>query len=222
MKNDLPSTVRAVIFDLDGTLLNTLADLTAAVNHALRTCGYPARGMDEVRAFIGNGVVRLMQRAAPSGLSQPAWQTCFDCFRTYYLAHMTDCTVPYPGVLSLLDELHARGVRTAVVSNKLHAGVTGLCRDFFGNRIDCAFGVETEDERKPAPATTLRAMKALGSTAKNTVFVGDSEVDVQTAANAALPCIGARWGYRDGDALARAGAVAVIDRPEDLLGLLFS
>ncbi|MBQ5968978.1 MAG: HAD family hydrolase [Clostridia bacterium] len=212
--------VCAVIFDLDGTLLDTLEDLTAAVNFALRSCGHPERSTDEVRAFIGNGVTRLMQRAAPPNLPEDAWQRCFDAFQTYYLAHLTDRTRPYPGILPLLDALRLRGVKTAVVSNKLHAGVVGLCRSFFGDRLTCVFGVEAETERKPAPVTALRAMQAMGSSRSNTLFVGDSAVDVQTARNAGLPCVGVSWGFRTREELERAGAVAVIDRPAQLLDLL--
>ena len=212
--------IQAVIFDLDGTLLDTLDDLAAAVNFALQSCGYPPRTTDEVRAFIGNGVVKLMQRAAPQGISQADWNTCFEAFRAHYLAHMTDQTAPYDGVLPLLEMLQARGVKTAVVSNKLHAGVVGLCTRFFGNMIDCAFGVETEDERKPAPITTLRAMQSLGVRPEETLYAGDSEVDVQTAKKAGLRCVGVTWGFRSRKELETAGAWKIIDQPRDLLRLL--
>lgn len=206
----------AVIFDLDGTLLNTLDDLAAAVNFGLRTCGYPERTTDEVRRFVGNGVVKLMERAAPKEISDEDWQICFAQFRTYYLEHMTDRTEPYAGVLPLLDTLHARGMKTAVVSNKLHRGVVGLCKTFFGDRLDCCFGVNEESERKPAPLTTLRAMKVLGVPAEETLYVGDSEVDVQTAKNAGLRCVGVTWGFRDRAELEHAGAWRIVDKPEEL------
>ncbi len=212
--------IRAVIFDLDGTLLNTLDDLAAAVNFALKACGYPERTTDEVRRFVGNGVVKLMQRAAPQEISAEDWQICFAQFRTYYLAHITDQTEPYAGVLPLLDELHARGIKTAVVSNKLHRGVAELCAAFFGARVDVCFGVNEECERKPAPLTTLRAMKVLGVTAEEAVYVGDSEVDVQTAANAGLRCVGVTWGFRDRAELEAAGAWQIIDRPDELRGVV--
>ena len=211
--------IKAVIFDLDGTLLNTLGDLAAAVNFALKTCGYPERTTDEVRRFIGNGVVKLMRRAAPKDLDEAAWQDCFAQFRAYYLAHLTDRTVPYDGILPLLESLQAQGIKTAVVSNKLHDGVVNLCASFFESRIDAAFGVREESERKPAPVNALRAMDALGVSPQETLYVGDSEVDVQTASNAALRCVGVTWGYRDRAELEAAGAWKIIDRPEELEAL---
>ena len=208
---------KAVIFDLDGTLLNTLDDLAAAVNFALETCGYPRRTTDEVRRFVGNGVVKLIQRAAPPDISAEERQHCLDVFRAYYLAHLTDSTAPYAGILPMLDALHARGVKTAVVSNKLHQGVVGLCGEFFGERLDACFGVNEERERKPAPLTTLRAMETLGVTPDETLYVGDSEVDVQTAKNAGLRCVGVTWGFRGREELERAGAWRIMDAPEELI-----
>ena len=212
--------VQAVIFDLDGTLLDTLDDLAAAVNHALQSCGYPLRTRDEVRRFIGNGVVKLMQRAMPADVSQPEFDRCFASFRSYYLSHMTDLTRVFPGILPLLEALRDRGIQTAVVSNKLHAGVTGLCNDYFGSLLSCAFGVQTESERKPNPVNVLRALDHIGVQKEHAVYVGDSEVDVQTARNAGLRCVGVTWGYRDKDTLLQAGAGALIDSPNQLLTLL--
>ena len=211
--------IRAVIFDLDGTLLDTLDDLAAAVNYALERCGFPARSRDEVRAFIGNGVVRLVWRAMPPGAAQADFDRCFPLFRQYYLTHMTDRTRVFDGILPLLEALRARGVKTAVVSNKLHAGVVGLCRDYFGDRLDCAVGVTEESERKPAPVNVLRAMTSFGVSADETLYVGDSEVDAQTAENAGLCCVGVTWGYRTKAQLEAAGVQTIIDTPEELLSL---
>ena len=212
--------IRAVIFDLDGTLLDTLDDLAAAVNHALSVCGYPLRSRDEVRSFIGNGVRVLIRRAVPQGIPEAEYERCFASFREYYLSHMNDQTRVFDGILPLLDALRRRNVRTAVVSNKLHPGVVGLCRDYFGDRIDCAVGVTTESERKPAPVNVLRAMETFGVTPEETLYVGDSEVDVQTADNASLRCVGVTWGYRTKEELTAAGVWALIDAPQDLLSLL--
>ena len=212
--------INAVIFDLDGTLLNTLDDLAAAVNFALRSCGCPERTTDEVRRFVGNGVVKLMQRAAPADLDKAAWERCFALFRTYYIEHLTDRTTPYSGILPLLDALHAQSVKTAVVSNKLHRGVTELCDAFFGKKIDVCFGVTEDCERKPAPLTTLRAMKALGVAAAEAIYVGDSDVDVQTARNAGLRCVGVTWGFRGREDLEAAGAWEIIDSPKELLTMI--
>lgn len=211
---------KAVIFDLDGTLLNTLDDLAASVNFALKDCGYPERTIEEVRAFIGNGVIKLMQRATPDGIGQAEFDRCFESFRTHYLKHMFDTTKPYDGILPLLDTLKAAGIKTAVVSNKLHSGVVGLCKDFFGDRLTCAFGVLDESERKPAPANVFKAIKEMQVEAADCVYVGDSEVDVQTANNAGLDCIAVTWGYRDPDVLKMNSPKYMIEKPEEILPIV--
>lgn len=211
---------KAVIFDLDGTLLNTLGDLAASVNHALKACGYPERTVAEVRAFIGNGVIKLMQRATPDGISQEDFDRCFNSFRSHYLEHMFDTTKPYDGILPLLDSLKEAGIKTAVVSNKLHSGVVGLCKDFFGDRLTCSFGVLDESERKPAPANVFKALKQMNIDASDCVYVGDSEVDIQTANNAGLDCIAVTWGYRDLDVLKRNQPKYIIDKPEEILTIV--
>ena len=208
---------KAVIFDLDGTLLNTLGDLASSVNFALKSCGYPERTVNEVRAFIGNGVIKLMQRATPDDIGQEDFDRCFNLFRSHYLEHMFDTTKPYDGILPLLDSLKEAGIRTAVVSNKLHSGVVGLCRDFFGDRLTCAFGVLDESERKPSPANVFKAIKEMKVEAADCVYVGDSEVDVQTANNAGLDCIAVTWGYRDIDVLKKNRPKYILDSPEEIL-----
>ncbi|MGN1195094.1 MAG: HAD family hydrolase [Acutalibacteraceae bacterium] len=211
---------KAVIFDLDGTLLNTLSDLAASVNYALKSCGYPERTIKEVRAFIGNGVIKLMQRATPDGISQQSFDRCFEAFRSHYLEHMFDTTKPYDGILPLLDALKTDGIKTSVVSNKLHSGVVGLCKDFFGDRLTCAFGVLDESERKPSPANVFKALEYMNVDAGNCVYVGDSEVDVQTANNAGLDCIAVTWGYRDIDVLKLINPKYIIDSPEEILEII--
>lgn len=211
---------KAIIFDLDGTLLNTLGDLAASVNYALKSCGYPERTVNEVRAFIGNGVIRLMQRATPDGISQQDFDRCFEAFRSHYLLHMFDTTKPYDGILPLLDALKTDGIKTSVVSNKLHSGVVGLCKDFFGDRLTCAFGVLDESERKPSPENVFKALKQMNVEAGDCVYVGDSEVDVQTANNAGLDCIAVTWGYRDLDVLKMNSPKFIIDTPEEILPIV--
>lgn len=198
------------IFDLDGTLLNTLSDLHAAVNFALRKFGFPERSISEVRRFIGNGVVKLMERSTPEGTDEKTDAECLSVFREYYLAHMADTTAPYEGIIDLLKALREKGVKIAVVSNKLHPAVAGLCEDYFRGLIDVALGVSEERERKPAPVNVFRAMELMGADKSNTVYIGDSEVDVQTAGNAGLPCIGVLWGFRDMDELLSAGAKFIV------------
>lgn len=207
---------KAVIFDLDGTLLNTLDDLAASVNFALRGFGFPERTIDEVRRFIGNGVIKLMQRATPDGIDGETFEKCFITFREHYLTHMLDNTRPYAGITELLAALRKSGIKTAVVSNKLHSGVVDLCEEFFGDGITCAFGVAEESERKPAPINVFKALKALGVSADEAIYVGDSEVDVQTAKNAGLDCIGVLWGFRDETELVQNGARYIAASPSEL------
>lgn len=210
---------RAVIFDLDGTLLNTLGDLAASVNFALRSCGYPGRSIDEVRTFIGNGVIMLMHRSVPKGTNAEDEKKCFEKFRAHYLAHMEDTTAPYEGVNGLISALGAKGIGTAVVSNKLDAAVKGLCKKHFP-LLTCAFGVTQESERKPSAANVNKALSLLGVSSEEALYVGDSEVDVQTAQNAGLDMVGVTWGYRSRKLLLSSGAKVLVDRPEEILGLV--
>ena len=210
---------RAVIFDLDGTLLNTLGDLASSVNFALRSCGYPERSIDEVRTFIGNGVIMLMHRSVPKGTNAEDEKKCFEKFRAHYLAHMEDTTAPYEGVNGLIRALGEKGIGTAVVSNKLDAAVKGLCKKHFP-LLTCAFGVTQESERKPSAANVNKALSLLGVKREEALYVGDSEVDVQTAQNAGLDMVGVTWGYRSRKLLLSSGAKVLVDRPEEILGLV--
>lgn len=207
------------IFDLDGTLLDTLGDLAASVNYALRTHGMPEHSIDDVRRFVGNGVRKLMQRAIPDGESNPDFEATFATFRQHYLAHSLDTTRPYDGIPGTLEALKARGCRLAVVSNKMMAATQELCRHFFPDTIEVAIG-EHEAEgirRKPAPDTVFAALRQLGVGKEGVVYVGDSDVDIQTAANAGLPCISVLWGFRDRDFLIQHGAKTFISAPSELL-----
>ena len=207
------------IFDLDGTLLDTLGDLAASVNYALRTHGMPEHSVDDVRRFVGNGVRKLMERAVPDGADNPRFDETFATFRQYYMAHSLDTTRPYEGIPETLAALKARGCHLAVVSNKMMAATQELCHYFFPDTIEVAIG---EDEaggirRKPAPDTVFAALKALGVGKENAVYVGDSDVDIQTARNAGLPCISVLWGFRDRDFLISHGAQTFITHPAELL-----
>jgi len=211
---------KAVIFDLDGTLLDTLGDLHAAVNHALRAFGFPERSLDEVRRFIGNGVVKLMQRATPENTDEETESKCLEVFREYYLIHMRDMTAPYEGVVDLIEELRAKGIKTAVVSNKFHEAVYELCRDYFPCLIDEAIGVSAERERKPSPVNVYKALGKMVVNADECIYIGDSEVDVQTAHNAGVKCIGVTWGFRDKEELLKAGAEIIADNCADILDII--
>ena len=207
------------IFDLDGTLLDTLGDLAAATNYALRQHGMPEHSIDDVRRFVGNGVRKLMERAIPDGTHNPDFEATFATFRQYYMQHSLDTTQPYEGISETLAALKAKGCRLAVVSNKMMAATQELCQHFFPDTIEVAIG-ENEAagiRKKPAPDTVFAALDALGVGKGNAVYVGDSDVDIQTAANAGLPCISVLWGFRDKAFLTENGAKTFISTPSELL-----
>lgn len=207
---------RAVIFDLDGTLLDTLEDLKDALNHTLQTFGYPQRTLAEVRRFVGNGIPNLIERATSP---DAPIREMLDVFLPYYQVHNMDKTKPYPGITELLDRLKARGLSMAVVSNKVHAATQALCGRFFP-QVDVVVGSQPGLANKPAPDMVRAAMERLGAEAAETVYVGDSEVDLATAQNAGLDCICVTWGFRDKDELERRGGTVFADCPEELAKLL--
>lgn len=206
------------IFDLDGTLLDTLDDLAAAVNYTLRTYGMPEHSRDDIRRFVGNGVRMLMTRAVPNGEQNPQFEEVFSTFRMYYMQHSLDTTHPYDGVPEMLAALKQRGCRLAVVSNKFDKATKELCRHFFADTIEVAVG-EHEAEgirKKPAPDTVIEALSQLDVGRENAVYVGDSDVDLETAHNAGLPCISVLWGFRDKEFLLAHGAKTFINHPNEL------
>jgi len=211
---------KAIIFDLDGTLTDTLEDLFLSTNYALRSCGLPERRLEEVQRFVGNGVRKLIERAVPEGTEQRVVENCFETFQTHYILHCQDHTRLYPGIASLLTALHAKGYRMAVVSNKLQEGVTELVHTFFHGVIGVAIGEQPGIPRKPAPDMPLAALAGLGVEPSEAVYVGDSDVDLQTAANAGLPCISVLWGFRSRDFLIAHGATVLAERPQDILSLV--
>ena len=207
------------IFDLDGTLLDTLADLATAVNYALRQHGMPEHTIDDVRRFVGNGVRKLMERAIPDGEKNPDFEATFATFREYYMHHSLDTTRPYPGIIETLEALKEQGCRLAVVSNKMMAATKELCQHFFADTIEVAIG-ENEAagiRKKPAPDTVFEALRQLGEEKDSAVYVGDSDVDLETASNSGLPCISVLWGFRDRDFLIQHGAKTFISAPSELL-----
>lgn len=212
-------TYKTYIFDLDGTLLDTLGDLAASVNYALRTHGMPEHSVDDVRRFVGNGVRLLMERAVPDGAQNPRFDEAFATFRDYYMQHSLDTTQPYAGIPETLAALRTQGCRIAVVSNKMMAATQELCRHFFPDTVEVAIG-EHEAEgicKKPAPDTVYAALRELGVGKESAVYVGDSDVDIQTAHNAGLPCISVLWGFRDRDFLMQHGAETFVSAPRELL-----
>ena len=210
------NTYKTYIFDLDGTLLDTLNDLHASCNYALRTHGMPERSLEEVRQFVGNGVKKLMERVIPDGLENPLFEETLQTFRQHYLLHNLDTTLPYPGIMEMLQQLKAQGKRIAVVSNKFYAATQDLCKHFFGDTIQVAIGEREDIKKKPAPDTVLEALRQLQVTRQDAVYVGDSEVDVETARNSGIPCISVLWGFRSKSFLLSHGATTFIETPNEL------
>ena len=208
---------KTYIFDLDGTLLNTLGDLAASTNYALRQYGMPEHTIDDVRRFVGNGVGKLRERAIPEGLANPQYEDVLATFRKHYMLHSLDTTAPYPGIESLLHSLRSHGCNVAVVSNKFYNATVELCRHFFADTVEVAIGERENIRRKPAPDTVFEAMRQLGVSGEDTVYVGDSDVDVATARNSGIPCISVLWGFRDRDFLIEHGATTFVNTPEDIL-----
>lgn len=214
----------AVVFDLDGTLLDTLEDLKNAVNAALRSQKLPERSIEEVCHFVGNGIVNLMKRAVPGGGEHEAFEEIMAVFRAFYAAHCEDHTAPYPGIVEMLTELKRKRIKTAVVSNKADFAVQELVPVYFKDLIQVAHG-ENETagiRKKPAPDMVELALRELGCPAGRAVYVGDSDVDLDTAAGAGMDCISVSWGFRKKEFLIRHGARTIIDRPEELSELLKS
>ena len=207
---------KTYIFDLDGTLLSTLADLAASTNYALRTHHMPERSLDEVRRFVGNGVKKLMERAIPDGLNNPLFEETFATFRQHYMQHNLDTTQPYPGIMQLLEQLKAEDKNIAVVSNKFYAATRELCRHFFGDLVPVAIGEREDIRKKPAPDTVIEALRELGVDKEGAVYIGDSDVDIMTAKNSGMPCVSVLWGFRDNEFLLEHGAITLILKPEEM------
>lgn len=204
------------IFDLDGTLLNTLTDLAASCNFALRTHGMPERTVDEVRRFVGNGVKKLMERAIPDGLDNPLFDDTYKAFKEHYLIHSLDHTEPYPGIRELLQTLKQNGVKMAVVSNKFYAATQELCQHFFSDTISVAIGEREDICKKPAPDTVNEVLRQLGASRETAVYIGDSDVDIDTARNSSMPCISVLWGFRDKEFLLEHGATTLVREPAEI------
>lgn len=213
--------IRSILFDLDGTLLDTLDDLANSVNYALRTHHLPERSHTKIRSFLGNGIRNLMLDAVGRGMSDEAFEPVFQTFRTYYVEHCLDKSKPFAGIIDLLKALQQRGITMAVVSNKLHPAVVELNERFFKEYITSAVGESATVRRKPNPDAVLAALSELGCSKDEAVYVGDSEVDLQTAQNAGMQCMLVLWGFRDEDFLrSLPGASLFAQCPADILSWL--
>ncbi len=207
---------KTLLFDLDGTLLNTLDDLTASVNHALAAVGLPQKQAQEVRRYLGNGIRVLVASCVPDGEENPVFEACFAAFRAYYDQHCLDTTRPYPGVPEVLSRLKSEGYAMALVTNKVDSAAQQLWRDHFSDTLELAIGAREGVKRKPDAEMPLLALRALGGTPEQCVYIGDSEVDFATARNAGLRCVLVTWGFRDREELLALGADAVCDEAEKL------
>jgi phosphoglycolate phosphatase len=211
--------VDTVIFDLDGTLLDTLGDLSDAVNYALKKYDMPPKSEEQVKSYVGNGIRNLMRRAVPDGEDNPLFGDAFETFKEYYNIHCNDRTKAYDGILELISELKDLGYSLAIVSNKVDSAVKSLQKRYFKD-IKVAIGDREGMEIKPAPDSVNLALAELGKTKDNAVYVGDSDVDITTARNSGLPCISVLWGFRDREFLISQGADILVEKPSDIVFLL--
>lgn len=211
-----------VIFDLDGTLLNTIDDLADAVNYVMREFSWQEYTVDEIRQKVGNGIRNLVKCSVPNGLDNPQFEEAFVIFREYYQEHCQLKTDAYPGIMELLEQLHVKGYKIAIVSNKAHPAVAELNEIYFKDYIDIALG-ENEDagiKKKPAPDMINLALEKLGSKKSEAIYVGDSEVDKATADNSKMDCVLCQWGFRELSLLQSLSPTAIIKEPIELLDIL--
>ena len=211
---------KLAIFDLDGTILDTLQDLTDSTNYALESNDFPKRTMEEVRRFVGNGIGRLIERAVPAGTTEDRTAKTLEDFKRYYGKHCADRTKPYDGIMDVIEALGKKGYLTAVVSNKADFEVQELCRQYFPGMFDFVVGEREHIRRKPAPDTVLEVLEQLQVRKEEAVYIGDSEVDIQTAVNAQMDVISVLWGFRDQKELIEQGAGKIVHTPLELQNML--
>ncbi|WP_295796987.1 HAD-IA family hydrolase [uncultured Treponema sp.] len=213
---------KAVIFDLDGTLLNTLDDLADSCNETLRQMNFPLRSIDEVRQFVGNGIAKLMELAIPDGMKNPEYEKSVLLMKENYAKNWQNKTRPYDGILDLISTLNEMKIKTGIVSNKPDAQVKELAEYYFSSSIkrETAVGDFEGRNRKPSPDSVLEVMRILEVNRDETIYVGDSDVDIKTAKNAGIPCISVTWGFRDRNFLLDSGAQKLVDKPEEILKYL--
>ena len=210
----------SVVFDLDGTLLDTLGDLRDSVNFALQKNNLPERTTEEIRSFVGNGIRLLIELSVPENTPIEITDKCFQDFKEYYKDHSAILTKPYDHIIDLMKTLKSKGIKIAVVSNKADFAVKTLMEDYFSGLYDCAYGERAGVPRKPEPDGVLDAIREMGSEIENTVYIGDSEVDVVTSKNAGLPCIAVTWGFRDKKVLEDLNPEYIVDSPKEILNII--
>ncbi len=212
---------KLIIFDLDGTLLDTLEDLADSANAMLSHFGFEKRTVDEIRQFVGNGMRNLVERCLPYKIAEDEYEKCYDFFRTSYNKNMQNKTKPYDGIVQCLEKLQSMGIKSAVVSNKNDDAVKKLCSDYFGTLISATIGRKDGIPAKPDPTMVFSVIESFGVEKEDCIFVGDSDTDILTAKNAGLVSTGVLWGFRDRKVLAQAGADIIIEKPEDFIDLFF-
>ncbi len=208
------------VFDMDGTILNTLDDMTVACNYTLDKMKMPERTIDEIRMFVGNGIPKLIERIAPEGTDEATLKEMLDIFMPFYSAHSMDKTGPYPGINELLKKLKDNGIKLACVSNKADAAMRHLCDCFFNGLFDDAEGERAGVNKKPAPDMVWAALDKMGASKADAVYIGDSNVDYETAVNSGLDCISVSWGFRTRGFLEKLGSECIADTPEEVFDII--
>lgn len=208
------------IFDLDGTILNTLDDLADSLNHVLAEHGFPQHTADEVRMMVGNGIFNLITRALPDKTEQTTVETVYNDFNKYYKLHSADKTKPYEGIIEMLEQLKSSGVKLAVVSNKADYAVQDLCDKYFCGIFDAVAGEKAGVPKKPAPDAVNNILVKLGIERKKSVYIGDSDVDLQTAENSEMDCIAVNWGFREEKLLREKGADCIVSSPNEIVKII--
>lgn len=211
---------KLAIFDMDGTILNTLDDLADALNFALNKSGFPARTLDEVKSFVGNGIRKLVERGVPANATVEQIDAVFADFSAYYKLHCADKTKAYSGITELIEKLREKGVKTAVVSNKADFAVQDLCKQYFEGLFDVAIGEKSGIRKKPFPDSVDAVLNELSVSRDDAVYIGDSDVDIKTAENAAMNCISVCWGFRSREFLVKSGASLIVSDADELLAQL--
>lgn len=212
--------IKNVVFDMDGTILNTIDDLANSVNFALGQCGYPQRSMDEVLSFVGNGVKKLMERALPGAIEKEQFDKCFEIFMAHYNIHKNDNTAPYDGIIELMAKLKQKNIKMSVVSNKFDKGVKELANNLFGGYLPVAIGESEKVQPKPNPSGVWLALELMGAKKEESVYIGDSEVDFETAKNSGLTFIAVTWGFRPRSLHEKLGAKYIAETPLEIVEIL--
>ncbi len=213
---------KTLIFDMDGTVLDTLGDLTEAINHTMRTFSEPEHTIDEIRSFVGNGPIKLMERSVPRKLDEKEFNEHLRIYKEYYAAHNRDLTKPYDGIVELMQRAKSEGMKIGIVSNKHHSAVVELSEYYFKGLVDVAVGNKPGAKTKPDPEVVFDAMETLGAKPDTTVYIGDSDVDAATAEAAGLDCILVTWGFRSRELLEKQRSVAVVDTVKELLDFVLT